>query len=324
MNGSTGNQTVHTMRNVTRSTNAATEAMNGYLTVISNVQNAMRRMNTTSFTGQSSFGRQLLLEGQTQEPIYTEFVDADDDLQHVDSSIVNARDNAKSFGEVLRSIIDPLKTVSVQLGSVFVTGAKKAGTAIGGFVTGLLRIAKFRIFRTMIKDLGQSFKDLYGWSNLFGTEFSDSMDRITTASTYLRNSIAAMAAPLVNALAPALDFNIDMVVEVLNWFNQLFAALSGADTYTVAKKVATSFGDAISSAGSSAKKAADEFKRTILGFDEINKLMADRDKSGGGSGSSPYSSAYQTMFEEKELTGGFKGFSDAIEKALDNTLSRIG
>ena len=201
---------------------------------------------------------------------------------------------------------------------------------IGNLVKSIARIALYRAIRSVIKDLGQSFKDLYGWSKMFGTDFAGSMDRINTAFVYLRNSIAAMVAPLVNMLAPALDFVINKIVEVLNWFNQFFAAIAGQSTWTAAKKVAKTWGDSFDSTkdgADKARKSVEKLKRTILGFDEINKLNSPNESgssSGGGSGSSPYSNGYGMMFEERELSGGFKGFSNAIENALSNTLSRIG
>lgn len=223
----------------------------------------------------------------------------------------------------LKSILSPLKFT----GNEFKALGKAAMGAVGGvfsFVGGIARIAKYRMIRSIIKDLGQSFKDLYGYSDAFGIRFADSMDKITTATTYLRNSIAAMVAPIVNALAPAIDYIIDKIVEWLNWLNELFAALNGQKTFTVARKVAADFGDTLGGTAKKAKKAADEIKRTILGFDEINKLTKPKEPStSSSSGSSPYSNNYKTMFEERTVGSGFTGFSDSIVNAVNDTVSRI-
>ena len=201
--------------------------------------------------------------------------------------------------------------------------ASKGASKLSNFAKQFARIAKYRFIRSMLKDTAQSFKDLYGWSNLFGTQFAKSMDKITTSSKYVMNSFAAMVSPIVNALAPAFDYLGDRIVTVMNWINQLFAVLSGASTYTVAKKVATTWSSTFDSAGKSAKNAAKEAKRTILAFDEINKLDKPTSGSSGGSGSSPYSDNYELMFLQKKISGGFKGFSDAIAKSLQNTISKI-
>ena len=77
--------------------------------------------------------------------------------------------------------------------------------------------------------------------------------------------MGAMAAPLINALAPAIDFVTSKVVGLFNILNQLFARLTGSKTYTAAKKVAATYGgaakDAAGTASKAAKKAADEIKR---------------------------------------------------------------
>lgn len=331
MGGFTGAGYTSTMRGAASDANTATNAITRFVNAMATAQSAMQRMRYANPYGSNRpyAPTQPRLTGEVQEPIETTFVDDNSgDLNgsdHEEPGVRRFNLSMQSLRDTLRSILQPLGDVGKQLGSVFAAGARRAAHSLAGFFSGLLRIAKFRIFRTIVKDLGQSFKDLYGWSNAFGTDFAGSMDKITTAFTYLRNSIAAMTAPLVNALAPALDYIIDKVVDVLNWFNQLFAAIGGQDTYTVAKKVAVSFGDTLTSTSRKAKKAADEIKRTILGFDEINKLVSPKDNSNSSrSGSSPYSKNYKMMFEEKPLSSGFKGFSDAIEKSLNDTLSRIG
>lgn len=231
--------------------------------------------------------------------------------------ISKANSSIKAFMSGMKSAIMPIGAFTKSL----VGGAIRG---VLGFVGGIARIAKYRFIRSLLKNMGQSFKDLYGYSRMFGTDFAKSMDTITTSLRYLRNSIAAMVAPLINALAPVLDTIVNKVVEVLNWFNELFAALSGASTFTVARRVAATWESTFDSARTSTRKAVDDIKRTILGFDEINKLQDNNDRSSGrGSGSSPYTPGYQTLFEERNVSSGFLGFSNAIENALKDTLSRI-
>ena len=198
--------------------------------------------------------------------------------------------------------------------------AKRGASGLANFWKSLVRIAYYRAIRSIVKDIGQSFRDLYGYSKTFGVQFAKSMDSLTTSTTYLRNSLAAMAAPLVNALAPALDWIIDKVVVLINWFNQLFAAIGGQDTYTVAKKVARTWDETFGSTSKNAKKTADDIKRTILGFDEINKLTKPSSSStSSGGGSSPYTAGYQQMFEEKPLEGWLKKLSN-ITKGMPDWL----
>lgn len=247
-----------------------------------------------------------------------------DTMEHAASRTVDASSNIQTFGNRLRSALGPLRTFGTTLANGVVGGFRAGVVGIGRFVGGMARIARYRFIRAFLKDMGQSFKDLYGYSQLFGTEFHKSMDMINTSLVYFRNSIAAMVSPLVNALAPALDFIVDKIVNVLNWFNQLFSALSGSSTYTVAKKFKVSWEDSLSSTSKTAKKTVKEVQRTLLGFDEINRLnMPTSSGSSGGSGSSPYSANYDKMFETKKLSGNWTGFSDAIANSLKTTLSKI-
>ena len=134
--------------------------------------------------------------------------------------------------------------------------AKKGASGLATFWQSLKRIAYYRFIRSIIREIGAAFNygitNLYAWSNAVDGKFASSMDTITTATNYLKNSLGAMVSPLINALAPALDFIIDKIVDVLNWFNQLFAVLSGASTYTAAKKVAATWADAGKSVAGSA------------------------------------------------------------------------
>lgn len=216
-------------------------------------------------------------------------------------------------GEAARKIgkfWNALRGVGSQISGGFVQAVHRGTAAIGIFLKSIARIAFYRAIRSIIKDLGQSFKDLYGYSRLFGTDFAKSMDRITTASIYLRNSLAAMVAPLVNMFAPALDMIADKIVDILNFVNQLFAAINGQETYTVAKKVATTWESTFDSAADHANKRIKEVRNTLLGFDEINRLNGETPTTSGSTGSSPYTPGYSTMFEEKPLEGFFEKISN--------------
>lgn len=197
--------------------------------------------------------------------------------------------------------------------------AKKGTSGITSFWNALKRIAFYRFIRSVIKEItaafGEGIKNLYQWSSAVNGTFAKSIDRIATSTLYLKNSLGAMLAPLINTLAPVIEWIIDRIVEVINWINKLFAALSGSQTYTVAKKVATKWEEAGKSAAGSARKAADDIKRTILGFDEINKLeKQNTSSSSGGSSSGKTGTDYTNMFEERKLDGWMSKLASFIDK----------
>jgi hypothetical protein len=198
--------------------------------------------------------------------------------------------------------------------------AKKGSSGLATFWQSLKRIAYYRMIRSVIKAISEAFKEgaqnLYQWSNATGlSDFKKNMDRIATSALYLKNSLGAMLEPIVRAFTPIIETVVDGLVWIINHVNMLFAMLSGSQTYTVAKKVATTWSDAGKTAASSAKKAADDIKRTILGFDEINKLEKENTNSvSSGSGSNTNGLNYSDMFEERKLTGLMSNFASVIEK----------
>ena len=179
---------------------------------------------------------------------------------------------------------------------------KKSAESIKDFASKILsvgaafkRILYYRMIRTLIKEIGAAFRtgvnNLYAWSQMADGRFAASMDRMATSMLYFKNSIGAMVAPLLNSLAPALDYVIDKVVDFLNVVNQLFSALTGATYWTKAIKQATTYSDAASSAGSAAKDAM----KYLAAFDELNVLPSDNNGgSGGGADNTDYSGMFTT------------------------------
>ena len=211
----------------------------------------------------------------------------------------------RTFGRVVRSVWNGVRglgraaaVLPEKLGSGLAAKIKHTTSKLGEFFASIKRIAMYRLIRTALKAITQGFsegiKNLYHWSDALGGTFAKSMDKLATDAQYLKNSLAAMAAPLINALAPAIDFITDKIVDFLNYVNQLIAKLTGASTYTVAKKVAAEWDDA----SKKTKKATDEIKRYTLGFDELN-ILGKKDKDTGSS--SKQETDYSKMFETKIL-----------------------
>ena len=193
---------------------------------------------------------------------------------------------------------------------------KEFAGKLGNVAAAFKRIVFYRIIRSIIREIGDAFKygvnNLYAWSNGIGGEFASSMDRISTAFAYFKNSIGAAVAPIVNALAPAIDFVIDKAVTLLNVINQLFAKLTGASYWTKATKQATSYGDAVSSAGSAAKEAL----RYLAPFDELNVLPSN--SSGGGGGGGGGSDAGGLFEIQESFSDAVSNFADMIKAAWDS------
>lgn len=166
----------------------------------------------------------------------------------------------------------------------------------------IMRIVKYRAIRSAIRMITQGFseglKNAYNYANEIGNQFAASMDQISTAAQYAKNSLGAMAMPLINTLAPAIDFIVDKFVDMLNFINQAIAVLTNQSTWTRAIKNPTQWGDATADAAGKANKALKEAKATILGIDEINPLNgANNGSPSGGGGAGAAADAASAMFE---------------------------
>lgn len=191
------------------------------------------------------------------------------------------------------------------------------------FATVLTYGTIYRVMGLFKTGLTDGLDNLYQYSLITGNQFAASMDRAATSLLYLKNSIAAAAAPLVNALAPALDFVVDKVVTLLNRFNQLVSALSGKTTYTKAVKQQTKYAEAVkdtSDAEDDAKKKADELKRSLTSFDEIHALDDNSSKDSSSSKKNDSGTEipdYGGMFTEEKIDGGISDFAKNLKDTIN-------
>ena len=190
------------------------------------------------------------------------------------------------------------------------TRIKKSNTFLAKFVRSIGRIALYRSIRFLFSEIAKGFKEgtdnLYQYSKAINGQFAKSMDMISTALLYFRNSVAAAAAPTINKLAPAIDALIDKVVECLNWFNELTAKLTGASTWTRALKYPKEYAEATRDAN----KAMKDFQ---MGFDELNVI------NDSGSNSAADALDYSKMFTEMPVDIDFEPWADAFRNAIENS-----
>ena len=222
----------------------------------------------------------------------------------------------KGIGTAAKAAISAGKDLAYTFGSRMAAKVKQTTSTFGKLFASIKRIAMYRLIRFMFSQLTKAIKDginnLYQYSLLMDGTFSKSMDRCATSFLYLKNSMGAMIAPLINSIAPALDFIIDKVVNLFNMVNQLFARLSGANTYTAAKKMATSYAESAEDAANKTKKAAKEIKNATGSIDELN-IIKENDNSGNGKEIPDYGS----MFEELPISDTISEFADKLKLAIE-------
>lgn len=206
---------------------------------------------------------------------------------------------------IMGLVVFPLKEVGRTL-----TEVKKKWDK---FVSSLARIAIYRLIRTALKEIAKGLKEgvqnlyLWGqaWQNTYSSaaKFVATMDKLATAFLYLKNSIGAAISPLLDVVAPVIDALVDKFVALTNAINQALAALSGAGVWRRALKYQYTYAEA---AGLTTKA----LKRTVLAFDELNKLD---DKNKGGKNDNL---DYSKMFEEVPV-------DDWLKRILESSDWRI-
>ena len=185
--------------------------------------------------------------------------------------IVEAEYEADKFRRTLERI------KNTQFGQAFskrFNGIKQHISKVTAF---LGRFVKYRVanmfFRALTADIQTGIANIYEWSNTMdGTanRVAQTLDRLKTNSNYLKNSFASLATNVLGVLMPAFESLINILVNVINAFNQMIAYITGSPTWNKAIKVQSQYQASIDKTAKALGKLA--------GFDEINNI-------GGSSGS---------------------------------------
>lgn len=154
----------------------------------------------------------------------------------------------------------------------------------------LVRMFFFRLVHSPL----DAVKDGLGEIAKVSPEVNKNLSALKTESTYLKNTLASLAAPLVNLITPAFTSFMQTLSGVTEKAGQLVALLTG-QTYTKAVKVqqdyAASLDDSTTAANKNTK-ALEKNQRALAGFDELNVLEQNDD-----SNDSESDTASSPMFE---------------------------
>lgn len=218
------------------------------------------------------------------------------------AGIKSANSHLKSFATRIKQTVSAAKNA--------ITSGHKATDMAKKFANELTRMSKMlklmivrKALRAVIAEVGNGFQSLA----IHSDEFNNAMSGLINGSKKLGYSFAAMVSPLINALAPAIVYVIELLTKLANIINQVFSALTGATVWNKAKNFTDSWRDSIEGAGNAAKKTAKELKKTVLGFDELNQLQDNKDSSSGGGG-------LADMFETLPIDQKWKDIADWLKK----------
>ena len=114
--------------------------------------------------------------------------------------------------------------------------------------------------------------------NVMGTTIAKT-NGVITALGKLKGAAATAAAGLASALSPAIIGLLNLLTSLINGFLRLLSLLTGKSISSM-KQTAKGI-NAVGSAAGSTSKQADKAKRSLAGFDEIERLDAKTGSSGG-------------------------------------------
>lgn len=203
------------------------------------------------------------------------------------------------------------------------------GSKIKGLIRALGRIAMYRTFRVIVSSIAKGFKEgtenAYQWAKAVGNNLAPSMDSIATSSLYMKNSLGAMASPLIQAVAPAIEFVINKFVDLLNIANQVISKLLGHSTWTKAVRVPTEFAEATDKGMKDATKSAKEFQKQLMGFDEINNITDNKGSAGGGGSGSGGGVSATDMFTQESISNEASDIAKMLQDAWENAdFTKVG
>ena len=234
-------------------------------------------------------------------------------------------------GDAARTSVSDFKAFSEALNTGVIGAAKAAifplsaiGSQIKGLVKSLGRIAVYRVVRSAIKGISTACKE--GVNNLAqysaALNSTDAAAANATMSEYastllqVKNSVGAAVMPALAALLPVINTIASAFITAANAVNQFFQALRGQSTFTKAKKNTVDYAKSLKSASGAAK----ELQKTLLGFDEINRLNDENKGGGGGAAGADYSN----MFEEAQISEKAQKFAEVLTRIQEFVTSAYG
>lgn len=204
----------------------------------------------------------------------------------------------------------------------FTGGVKENGSSFG---SGLKNILKYTLGIRSLFVLANKLRGalMEGFKNLaqYSGETNASISTLMSSLTQLKNAFASAFAPILNVVAPVLNTLIQKVISVVNAFGQLTGALTGNATYIRAKKVNQDYAASLSNNASNAKKAKkanEELQRTLMGFDQINKMDSNKSNDSDDGASDIGGLSPGDMFETVGIDSKFKNLAEQIKDAWNN------
>lgn len=221
-------------------------------------------------------------------------------VEKIDATFAKVKNGALSLLSGIRRLT---KKGFEALGKRF-TGGEKSANKFTKAIIKLGTMLKLMVIRKALSAMLTGARE--GFENLaqYSTECNANISALISSLTRLKNSFATAFAPILSVVTPALTALIDKLSTAVTYVGMLFAALSGAKSFTRAAAVTEDYAASLGDAST----AAEEAKKTFS-FDTLNQMNGSNSSQGAGAGGvSP-----SEMFEEVQIPSWIQEISDLIK-----------
>ncbi len=177
----------------------------------------------------------------------------------------------------------------------------------------LFRTLIFSMFYRAIRGITSAVKE--GIENLarYSDETNQTISKLKSSLTMLKNSFAVAFAPILEFVTPALTRLISKVVDLNNWISQVMAALAGKDTFVKAVEVQEDYAASLNATKKAAKEAAKESKKVTFAFDTLIQAQGKKENEEEYTGPTP-----DQMFKTVEIAESVQKTADKIRELLNS------
>ena len=218
--------------------------------------------------------------------------DADDAAKRFKETLKEQGDEQARIIKLAEKELSELKATNKELDKTGKTGKRSMlglEKSIGGAYKALKRFAKYagyRAIRTSFNAITTSFSEgleaAYMWSAEAENGYSvlaDTMNELATGVSQVKRQLGAVAGEIMTKMGSAINTILNGINSIADSLTEFFAALNGEDTYMRAKRIDTTWKD-IGDDEKDATQKAKEYKKELLGIDELNILGKDEKKGG--------------------------------------------
>lgn len=245
------------------------------------------------------------------------------------SALGMVKTGAEKTVSALGSVADSVKKAASGFGGLLkkLSLFSKQGGGVGDVATDMVKkltsLKRMLITRVKRMFISSVFKDMTSAIQAIANKsktFNAAMSSMQNATKGLTANLAVSFSNLIALVAPIITQIINWITTLITYLNGFFAMLSGAKSIMTAKKATDAYGK---SAGGASKKAQ-ELKKQVMGFDEINNLT-EQDDSGGGGGAGAGAADFEQKMIDELLPDKLRAYFEKIKKAIaDENWEEVG